>query len=339
MIRSFIRYDNNQQKMYLSCGLYAFVYSFLSCWGVTIFVIMYSRIYMRAAIKENRISTKLRTICAVLSGLTDDTLHWDNPILIKRLRRKKIASLTLLFIIPPVINYMVYSFSLNGKIYTTIGVANCKPYANIVSIIYYVFNGLFCFLLLLNMEFKYDIFRLKTSLYAYMIAYFFYGSAFLIDFLYVFVAKQYLFSWEFMAIYLTFITTTYTLFPVYLSTKKKDSSLTIEKIWKDRNSRNRFKYICTASFCGNYITFLQDYELLDISKPLLVQKMAQKYFNRDSPFYLDLLLESFNSWYLDLKHPDQYTFKTIKLQLMQFLQINVVAYMDSDTLVKDDIET
>eukprot|EP00835_Amoeboradix_gromovi_P002936 NODE_179_length_15798_cov_0.379769.p4 type:complete len:392 gc:universal NODE_179_length_15798_cov_0.379769:3344-2169(-) len=338
ILDSFIRFDNQRNTRYLSCYVYGFTYSILCNWAITLFMIMISRIYIRASKKETKLTDLLYRITSNVSGLTNDVINWDNPVLMKKLRRQKITSLSLLFIVPPILNTLVYFLILGQNLGSGHGVYECKPYANILSAFFYVIQGVFSLILIQNINFKHDIFKMKWTLYSCITSYSLFGVFILFDFAYSLGSGSYTISWWFMTMYLGVLMWSYTILPVYLSSQRIPSKLTIESIWKNKDTQNRFKSICSSSFCSNYIAFLQDYEHLDMSKPLLIQKISKKYFDSNSPYYLDLLLESLNSWYLDLKQPDSYVFRTVQKHVMIFLQDNVVVYMDTNTLDKEEMK-
>ncbi len=336
LIEAFIKLDSVHPKKYISCGAYAFNYSFVNSWVLLAYLIMICKIYIKSGIKETRIADKVKLIASVLSGQTNDEFNWDNPKLLRKLKRQKMLSWFLLFIVVPLLDFVLHTMIIKGNLHL-FGVENCKPHFHLITYFLYSCVWLISLLAILNMKFQYDIFKVKFTLVCVFITYTLYGTIAFVDMLSSIVYGKYVLDWKIVSIYTSIISTSYTLYPIYLSSKKIPNKFNIESIWRDKDKRNKFKSACEATYCGNYVSFLLDYDQLDFSKPLLVQKMTRKYFDPESPLYLDLLLESLSSWFLDLHQPDSYTFKTIHKHVTIFLQKSVVCYMDPN-FFKVDVE-
>ena len=338
ILDTFLHHQESQTS--ISCAVYGITYSYLSIALIVIYTIMVCKWYNLANLKQNEHSERLKLVCSYISGVRKDVHFWDNPNLLKRFKRTTLVVFLCFMLIPGSVSFIIYGLIIGPSLTNGHGLLECRPWANSFALVFMIGMILFNVLLVRNIDFSNDIFKLRYTLYCTFIVFGIYGTMFGIS-IYFDVISVNGFSRIYQNIINSLSILTLTILPLYLSTKTVKNDLTIYNILKNKHLWNRFTTICAASLCSQYANYIEDFRKLDQSKPLLVQKFIKKFFNPDSPYFLN-----FQTWKYDLSNPDHYTFVCIERDVLHYLQTNFVVYMDSHSLdmmhldqVKIDVQT
>ena len=336
----FIRFDNMQPVQRIGCVTYTLAYGGLSIITCSLFTLLTTQFFVKSILQENPKANKLQLICMSIAGTSYNINDWQNPELLRKLRFKKNLILILMIAGPIVLNTVIYAAIVGfPNITNGTGLDQCHPMANIVAILFFIIMLGFNLSLLLHMKLdhKNDIFKLRNSFFGYIFVFAIYGSLLLLDYIHSAFTHRYLFPFWFMTIMSGIASFPFVYYPLFLlRTRKKKKLLTIQNIYMKYDWLNSFKAICEASYCSNYVMFIDDYKMLNWSKPLEVQRMSKKYFDVKSPLYLDLIMENFDAWTLDLKNPDHYSMKIIDDFVHLFLQRNIIDFLDSNQLKRTE---
>ena len=340
LLDEFIRYDNSQKIQYIGCLSYTLAYGILPIISCCIINLMTSKFFVSAILKDNAKVNLLRKICNRISGSSDDINNWQNQKLLQKLRIEKYLWIAIFILTPTTLDLITSGASEGISNFTRgFGLSECHPITNFVSIFFFSVTLGFNILLLHQLKSsKNDIFKVKQTFIGYLCALILYGGFLLFDILYSVFTDKFLFPFYIMACVGVLANIPFTFHPLYLLYKrKKKNILTIENIYNRNDYKNNFIAIAGASYCINYVTFINDYKNINWSKPLELQRFSKKYFDRNSPLYLELLLEDYDLWCLDLGNPDQYSLKILNGYVHMFLQKNIVDYLDDNNLKRKDL--
>ena len=320
------------------CASYGVMYGYLPLFIIMLYTIISSRYFIGVGNNtDSNFCDILKRICVIISGKTVNEQHWDSKKQVQRLKTQNFLNILLMTLLPGAIDIVVYFGIIGGFAFSNFSGYDCKPWFNIVTLVFAIAGVLLNVALCYNIGFHHDLFKIKNTFQVSMLGLIVYSVIWSVS-TYSFPSKPEDLNLA-MAIVLQISNTlcimSFTVYPIYLSRYSGDIKLNIKEIWNQKNLKNRFIDICESSFCGQYVQYLQEVDTVDFSKPLLVQKLCRKYFDIDSPFYLDIF---HSSWFLDFSNPSFYTFKVAKDQVMLFLQENVVFYLDESTLSKSNID-
>eukprot|EP00835_Amoeboradix_gromovi_P001448 NODE_66_length_23959_cov_0.323009.p3 type:complete len:393 gc:universal NODE_66_length_23959_cov_0.323009:12634-11456(-) len=311
------------------CVAYGFAYSYLTMAMMVTYMIMVCRFFNLANPKQTKESEILTKICFLLSSMPKDGFFWDQPAMMKKLKRKKICIFMAMIFIPGTFCFLIYVLISGPALHNSTGIDGCKAWANSVTYLFLIIFYIFTFELIRNIDYSNDIFKTKKYLYATFGANCLYCIIFTISIIsHAITGKNS--PRVYMNIANSICIAMATIYPVYLSKQIVKNDLNITSIIRNKNLWNRFKVICTESLSGQYVSYIEDFKMLDQGKPLQVQRFMKKYFDWDSPCYLEIA-----TWNLDLSNPDHYTLITIERSVVYYLQTNFVVYLDSHSLDLD----
>ena len=300
MLDTFLNYEEIGYTPVFGCVIAGLLYSYVIMMMLVLYTFKISRLYTLSNLKKTKQSDFLLKICHYISGMKDN-MHWDNPRLLKKLKRQRILVLVSMVMIPGSLSFLVYSIILGQNLLSSTGVHECKYWGNALSVTIAGAILGFNILLVRNMVFRSDIFKIKRILQAVFVVVSVYSSCFIFGMIYEIVMRS-VFTRVYINIANSLMILVSTIYPVYLSNQKIKSDLKIEEILRNKTLWTKFTLLCTDTLCSRYVDYIEQFRNLDQSKPLQIQKFVQKFFNPDSLYYL----EEIPTWGFNLIEPDLY---------------------------------
>ena len=311
----FIEYES------VSCYYYALLYTFLPIAMLTVYTVMNSKLYLLANIKHTRQSNRVKWIASLICSHRMSH-QWDNAKQVAKDKKKKIITNLMLMIIPSALNLGVYGLILGDSIITGKGQSECKPLANVFTILFYIVTLGFNLKIITSIDFQTDIFKLKNSFYLTFVMVYAYGLLLVVQGIFIEFGSSSGINMIVLNVFNSLLILSFTLYPSLLRLRKPVNKFNILEIVKNKSMWSKFSFICTASLCNQYCNYLDEFAKLDTRKPLLVQNFIKKYFEVSSPCYLDLQV-----WSFDFAHPDAYTLVSIERYIKYYLDSNFVKYL------------
>eukprot|EP00834_Sanchytrium_tribonematis_P001107 NODE_24_length_41419_cov_0.818780.p8 type:complete len:401 gc:universal NODE_24_length_41419_cov_0.818780:8276-7074(-) len=326
IIDTFLKFDTSGVNFSISCTAYGITYSYLPSSILLMYTIFACRILNQGNVKDRKYTNTMKSICMLISGINKDSHFWDNPSFLKKIKRRKMLILFLLFVLPGTIDYCIYTLIV-GTTSNSSGAIQCRSWGHFFTIVVGIILVIFSVSVLNYIKFDTDIFKIRNSFFMTTLATILYGLVWVVGVVGTAIDPAFQLSRVYYNVFNSLIIFSWTVYPVLLSKRKLTAHLDIQDILRNKNSWNAFVTLCSSSCFGQYALYVEDIHHLDMKKPLQVQKFIKKYFDPDSPFYLDL-----QSWYIDTTCPDQYTLMMIEKYVLSYLQVNFLVYMKMDDL-------